>query len=524
MILPDFGGLLLVSQRCFGWIMDRLVTPTDKREHPKQRADMRSITIRPIVFLIFIITAVCGGATFEVQPGQRQLFIDDLGVAKIENLERNIHQPAKKGTVLRPIAPDSTSLQTRTAPVWDPQEKIFKFWVSGSKDPYRTSPDGLHWKSGSDPESHSHPSMAVRDPKDPDPTRRYKAALLNSGFAVSPDGIHWTKLDLPAISSSDEGNFSYNPKDGLFIHTVKRGGKHGRAVALATSRDFETWTDHGLIFQTDDEDQDLAREQIRQRFADPTLQHPNLNIPANYAVDVYNMGVFRYESLYIGMPAMFIHTGTVGPDWEGFADFTLAGEPLDYTNTHGDYTGFFHVQLVCSRDLKTWNRVAKRKPFMETSPLDSGAHDLQTIISPSTAVKRGQELWFYYTGGKGYGVLAAASPTGWNPDWYAVCLAVLRQDGFVSLDAADTAGTVRTRQFKLPGKMLFVNADAPEGELHVEVLDENDRVIARSDPLKGDMPATQVKWAKGTLDQAGQLVTLRFRLSHGRLYSYWFGK
>ena len=105
MILPDFGGLLLASQRCFGWIMDRLVTPPDKREHPKQRANMRSITIRPIVFLIFIITAVCGGATFEVQPGQRQLFIDDLGIAKIENLERNIHQPAKKGTVLRPIAP-----------------------------------------------------------------------------------------------------------------------------------------------------------------------------------------------------------------------------------------------------------------------------------------------------------------------------------------------------------------------------------------------------------------------------------
>lgn len=44
---------------------------------------------------------------------------------------------------------------------------------------------------------------------DKDPARRFKAALLNEGFAVSPDGVQWTKLDLPAIPSSDEGNFSY---------------------------------------------------------------------------------------------------------------------------------------------------------------------------------------------------------------------------------------------------------------------------------------------------------------------------
>ena len=40
--------------------------------------------------------------------------------------------------------------------------------------------------------------MAVRDANDPDPDRRYKAALLNAGFAVSPDGVNWTKLDVPA--------------------------------------------------------------------------------------------------------------------------------------------------------------------------------------------------------------------------------------------------------------------------------------------------------------------------------------
>ena len=95
---------------------------------------------------------------------------------------------------------------------------------------------------------------------------------MNRGFAVSPDGITWKQLDLPKIQSSDEGNFSFDAEQGLFIHTVKRGGKHGRAVALATSKDFETWDDFGLVFQSDDLDQELGKKHIAARMADATLQ------------------------------------------------------------------------------------------------------------------------------------------------------------------------------------------------------------------------------------------------------------
>ena len=97
--------------------------------------------------------------------------------------------------------------------------------------------------------------MRIYDPHDKDPARRFKAALLNEGFAVSPDGVQWTKLDLPAIPSSDEGNFSYDPSEALFIHSVKRGGPFGRSVAIATSRDFTTWRDYDVVFHADDLDQ-----------------------------------------------------------------------------------------------------------------------------------------------------------------------------------------------------------------------------------------------------------------------------
>ena len=114
--------------------------------------------------------------------------------------------------------------------------------------------------------------MVVYDPRDADPSRRFKAALLNEGFAVSADGAQWTKLDVAKIPSSDEGNFSYDPQHGLYIQTVKRGGPQGRAVAIATSSDFQTWTDHGVVFSADKLDQELGRRNIEARSQEGVLQ------------------------------------------------------------------------------------------------------------------------------------------------------------------------------------------------------------------------------------------------------------
>ena len=48
---------------------------------------------------------------------------------------------------------------------------------------------------------------------------------------------------------------------------------------------------------------------------------------------------------------------------------------LDCVQKYGDYTGFYNIQVVCSRDLKDWTRVGERRPFIETSPLGAGAYD-----------------------------------------------------------------------------------------------------------------------------------------------------
>ena len=81
--------------------------------------------------LLATTTVAPADDTFKAQSGQRQLFLDDLGIERIENLTRSMHQPAKKGAVIRPNWPEGqTSLQTRSGPFWDPQDKVFKFWVS----------------------------------------------------------------------------------------------------------------------------------------------------------------------------------------------------------------------------------------------------------------------------------------------------------------------------------------------------------------------------------------------------------
>ncbi len=469
-------------------------------------------------------------ADFHFPAGQRQLFLDDVGIANIEGLERTMHRAEKKGAVIRVdyITNPKFTMQTRTAPVWDPDKKVYKFWVSGVGENagYMESPDGLSWTAG--PQMNMGVSMAVRDPNDPDPARRYKTAWGNGGFGVSADGIQWTKLDVPPVPSQDESNFSYNSTEGLFIHTVKRGGPHGRAVALATSADFKTWKDHGLVFHADEKDQEIGIERIKQRLADPTLKQTEHDVPSTYSVEVYNLGVFRYEGLYIGMPSIYHHTGKVPPDWPGFKKMHLSPYIQDCVSKYGDYTGFYNIQLVCSRTmmLNSWKRLGDRQPFIETSRLDAGAYDTQTIIGPSNAVVHGDELWFYYTGIKQYAFISSGAEPGYDdyyPDKGAICLAVLRRDGFVSLDAKNQPGTVLTAPFQAPADKLFVNVSGgKDGQLGVEVLGAGGEVLAVSEPVIGDQAHGQVKWQQGKQPAlSGQLISLRFTVRNGSFYSYW---
>ena len=541
---------------------------------------MRQVNHIPVAVLVIVFTltmawpgseAWAADPAFQVPTGERQLFLDDHVVAEINNLTHTMHQPDKKGAVIRPDwHMEERCLQTRSAPCWDPEAQVFKLGVSATLAPVSTcfiweSTDGLHWSRQQ--KSNMKFDMMVYDGTDPDPARRYKCLLPavawgpardTGGAAISPDGVTWTLLDIPPIPSYDEWNFSFDEQEHLFIGMVKVGGPYGRSWAISTSKDFEHWTESEMIFHADELDQEIASKAIERCFADPGRMHPEYNTPGHagapgssrppggggppYIADIYQFPVFRYEGLYIGLPTIFHQTGTVPPDWAGFDKLNLPDSFLELVRDHGDYTGFHNVQLACSWDLHTWQRLGDRQPFIPLSPVGTGAYDTQLIMAPSNAVVRGDELWFYYTGGKLY------STAGAERKRYAICLAVLRRDGFISLDAGEEGGSIITKAMRIPegAQRLCVNVDAPQGELRAAMRNPSTRVVVPAGqdletgvtfgqpledfaidkcvPVTGDQGRAEVTWEGNTnlSALAGQDVQIRFRLRSASFYSFWF--
>ena len=464
--------------------------------------------------------AFAADPAFQILAGERQLFLDDVGIETVQNLHRTMHPPAKKGAVIRPT-PKEGSVLTLCAPIWIPEKKIYRIWLLSSVG-YADSKDGITWTRPAYPPPNLPANAvhylqgAVYDPYDPDPSRRFKGMTYGRGGTtnrlglqpVVSDGLIWRKLGVPPIPAGDTNMLYFDRQERLFIATVRCGGPNGRSVALSTSKDFEHWTKPELIFHADMHDQELGRRNIKARLADPTLQQPGYNKPSSYQAEMYDMAVFRYEGLYIGMPLVYHATG-----------------PLPY---EGNTEGFNHIQLVCSRDLRNWKRLGNRKPFIGPSRLDSGAYDL-TQLGPCAPVLRlgedtysgNDELWFYYNGTKYRGIRRQEFPD-IDPDGAAICLAVLRRDGFISLDATDTEGIVQIKPFTVPSGKLHVNVDAPKGELRVELLNGDGNVVAKSKPLTGDLLRELVTWAEGNIaDLKDQTASLRFTLRNGQFYSYW---
>ncbi len=479
------------------------------------------------LFVVLLAMVASAQETVPAPVGQRKLFFDDHGIAKIDGLQRTMHQPKKRGAVIVPDQPWEKALQTRCAPAWDEVSKRYKLWLITSTPvegvagtTYAESVDGVKWTKpilrqwkfqdslennfvAVEPDS-AWPANAmenvVYDLDDADPQRRFKGFLGAFGRQpiVSPDGIHWKKLNVPMLPSSDESNLSYDRPSRTFIATLKTNGPFGRSHGLWTSKDFQTWTNTGVLIHADEEDQRLGKANIQARLADDKLQQPRYHDPADYNADVYNVGIFRYEELYVALPAVYHATGKI---------------PV------GNTDGFHLIQMSSSRDLRTWERAGDRRTFIGPSPFKGEAFDLTQLLPPSAPVIRDDELWFYYTGLKyrEEPVQPIAGGIG------AICLAVLRRDGFVSLDAGETPGTITTKPFKWSGSKLMANVETTDrGELRAEVLNTAGEVVATSQPLKGNQPRGELRWNQSLPKSLhGQQVSLRFAVREASFYAWW---
>ena len=146
----------------------------------------------------------------------------------------------------------------------------------------------------------------------------------------------------------------------------------------------------------------------------------------------------------------------------------------------------------------------------------------------------GDRLYFYYGAWSGQSPSLSGNMVGSHDRANAMYaggstgLAVLRRDGFASMDAGQSGGTLTTRPVTFQGRYLFVNADTSHGELRVEVLGRNAETIEPltaygCTPVSTDTAAQRVYWTAA--DDLSRLteapVRFRFHVTNGKLYSFW---
>ena len=436
----------------------------------------------------------------------RQLFVDDFLIART-TLKRTFHTARyhTASPVLKPEQPweiegGPTAMVFSDGVWYDPSDRLFKMWYMGGYGRatcYATSRDGIHWEK---PALDIQPGTNIvhigrrdsgtvwLDTEEKNPQRRYKMFLYDySGklaIYFSADGIHWGKEVAHTGPTGDRTTVFHNPFRNAWVYSLREYFPPPAGVGRCRRYWENADVLAGAQWKAGEPPLWVGADDLDPRRAD-------LKTPP----ELYNLDAVAYESMLLGLFSI----------WRG--------QPSDRPKPNEVCVGF-------SRDGFHWYR-PDRRAFIPVSE-NCGDWNWGNVQSAGgCCLVVGDELWFYVSGRAGVrgSSSSGASSTG---------LAILRRDGFASMDAGEREGTLTTRRVHFSGKHLFVNADAAAGELRVEVLDEHGKVIspftrANCVPIRADATLKAVQW-KGADDLstlAGQPVKFRFRLKNGRLYSFW---
>lgn len=472
------------------------------------------------------------GKTFTVRPGVRQLFLDDVGIARMTGVERVVHQPQRhpQNPLIVADTPWERGCQVYGTAMFDPDLNKFRLWyltgprdrgikpivVDGYERPphstmvaYAESNDGVHWVKptlGLFPydgdrrnnllgvgQWNAEGISVLHDPRDSDPNRRYKALYWEHGskgwkvvngnkpFAIdgpndgiyvafSPDGIHWTRSEHnPVLDVYSDTN-----QVVLYDPTIEKFvafGRFGfgRKVARSESSDFENWSQPQLVLECDERD--------------------------GNGTQIYGTGIDLYEGLYLGMIWIYREGGDAKID----------------------------TQLAVSRDGISWTRVGNRATWLQLGDEDSWEGGM--VRSVEKIIRRGDELYIYYCGVHGPHN-TAKNRNIVRKHRVAIGLLKQRRDGFVSIRADSKPGELLTQPFVLPKGDLHLNADATGGRIEVTLCDEQGtplKNVGTSQPITADVLDGTVKWGKGVPDELrDRPVRLRFIMTDADLFSYWW--
>jgi len=500
---------------------------------------------------------VSQGTEPTIQPRQRYLLLDKRLVSSVENVVLTLGAIRKHAG--NPLFGEDLPWETEmshmyASVIFDQKERVYKCWYYSHltdwqkhvspgplapKEPngrsncatlYATSKDGISWHKPklnvylykAKPTNivywRNHGSGAFKDPRDPDPQRRYKmfglAGTLDGRLKVafSPDGVQWTNLvDTKVYTSGDTHNNAFwNPiaQEYVGITRAFSRGRMGydlgekipwvggyvigqRMVARTTSKDFVNWTPPEIVFQ--------YGHDKRQVYAMPTF---------------YTHGVF------LGLPVIYDNAGAYREDMAKQKGWRrqqvtpgMESELKDAGKSNRMWPG-----LSWSANAKDWYWVGQRGDAMIPLAEDRKSIDWGCIFAAHAPVVLDDEIRIYYSG--------QPDKHGLNPGY--LCLATLRLDGWAGYEPRDDSkyASVETQPIVCNGATLSLAADAECGSIVVTAKDGKGNTLAESKPLTGSKPYTPVEWKKGFALSAhrGQPVQLKFTINHARLYCFTFDK
>jgi hypothetical protein len=444
----------------------------------------------------------------------RQLLIDDF-LIEHATLARTFHRPRPhaRSPVLRPEKAWERGRGAGMAMVfsdgvwYDAEDRLFKMWYlggAGSSVCHARSEDGIHWTR---PELNvrkgtniTHPgprdsATVWLDVDEKNPNRRWKLFRSHAeggrfGLSVhfSRDGLSWGDRVLWTGSVGDRTTVFYNPFRKVWVYSNRHGWGRPRKRRYWETPDLLK----GPMWKKIDEPPTWCGSDR----VDP--QREDLKV----VPELYNLDCVAYESILLGLFSI----------WRGDKNI-----PPGRPKINEVCTGF-------SRDGFHWHR-PDRRAFIGVSERAGDWNWGNVQSAGGCCLVVGDELYFYHSGRSG-------SPSGKSDRdrGGSTGLAVLRRDGFSSLNAGATEGWLTTRPVRFSGKYLFVNADARGGELVAEVLDDRGRVLpglSRTDciAVRADKTCQAITWKEGNLAPAvGKTVKFRFCLKRAKLFAFWVSR
>ena len=358
-----------------------------------------------------------------------QLFMDDYWISGSENIISTIHQPKKSS--LNPLIKADVVWEQNPycfgTVIFDEQDSIFKFWYQTYNYGmpvsdrtlvlYASSKDGIEWKrtnlgifefEGSTDNNillqnygfHDlYSPSVIKDNLEPDPNKRYKMVWwdypLGDGdwdrdagmcIAFSSDGIHWNKHpENPVLHAK---RIEQSISDVMSVMQDKNIGKY---VAYTKGwKDIDTPNEFRQIVRTE------STDFIHWSSPEVVITHNHNNADPQS----YGMTTSQYGNNYIGMLYSYKKPGN---------------ETID-------------VQLAISHDNKSWNRVANQKTFIPLGKL--GSWDDGMIFCAPLFNHKNKTLIYYSAWDNSHDSKEQRQS--------AIGLAILRLNGFVSLDAKKT--------------------------------------------------------------------------------------